>query len=77
MLSLNFKLILFSSARRIVIMYFEPVKKTYYRFPSTNNAHDLDTRYYFPEKSSHTDVDTRSVAPFSNRSLDRETYTEH
>lgn len=32
-------------------MYFEPMKKNYYRFPSSNSISDLDSRYYFPEKT--------------------------
>lgn len=31
-------------------MYFEPTKKTYYRFPSTESIKDFDSKYYFPEK---------------------------
>jgi hypothetical protein len=31
-------------------MYFEPSKKTYYRFPSTNSIHEMDSKYYFPDK---------------------------
>lgn len=57
-------------------MYFEPIKKSYYRFPSTNSIHDFDSRYYFPEKSSHTEVDTRFEAQFSNHISDRETYSK-
>lgn len=40
-------------------MYFEPSKRTYYRFPSTNSIHDLDLRYYFPEKTHASGEDTR------------------
>ena len=35
-------------------MYFEPSKKTYYRFPSATSIHDMDQRYYFPEKNSYS-----------------------
>lgn len=35
-------------------MYFEPPKKTYYRFPSSNSISHLDLRYYFPEKPHAT-----------------------
>ncbi|MFT4145137.1 MAG: hypothetical protein QM644_11840 [Mobilitalea sp.] len=31
-------------------MYFEPSKKSYYRFPSINSVHQMDSRNYFPEK---------------------------
>lgn len=31
-------------------MYFESPKKTYYRFPSTNSIHKMDSKYYFPDK---------------------------
>lgn len=29
-------------------MYFEPSKKSYYRFPSTN-INEIDNRYYYQE----------------------------
>jgi hypothetical protein len=51
-------------------MYFEPSKKTYYRFPSASSVLDLDSRYYFPEKPSHTEADTRYEASFSDRISD-------
>lgn len=31
-------------------MYFEPSKKTYYRFPSSNSIQEMDLKYYFPDK---------------------------
>lgn len=31
-------------------MYFEPSKKTYYRFPSTESIKDFDSKNYFPDK---------------------------
>jgi hypothetical protein len=31
-------------------MYFDPDKKTYYRFPSHDSVQNFDARYYFPEK---------------------------
>jgi hypothetical protein len=55
-------------------MYFEPSKKIYYRFPSTNSINDLDSRYYFPEKPSHTEFDTRLESAYTNRSSHRESY---
>lgn len=55
-------------------MYFEPSKKTCYRFPSAQSITKLDNRMYFPEKPSYADEDTR----FENRNLghvpERETY---
>jgi hypothetical protein len=41
------------------IMYFEPAKKTYYRFPSSNNKNNLDSRFYFPEKQHSSGEDSR------------------
>lgn len=38
-------------------MYFESSKKNYYRFPSLNSIHDLDSRYYFPEKTKLSEED--------------------
>lgn len=35
-------------------MYFEPSKKTYYRFPSARSVTKLDNRMYFPEKPTYT-----------------------
>ncbi|NLL73106.1 MAG: hypothetical protein GX237_06215 [Clostridiales bacterium] len=35
-------------------MYFEPTKKTYYRFPSARSVARLDSQMYFPEKPSYT-----------------------
>lgn len=44
--------------RRIVIMFFEPSKKTtYYRFPSLQSVAKLDNRMYFPEKPAHVKDD--------------------
>jgi hypothetical protein len=43
-------------------MYFEPARKTYYRFPSLNSINDFDSRYYFPEKQHSTGEDTRFEA---------------
>ena len=31
-------------------MYFEPVKKTYYRFPSANSVQNYDAKHYYPEQ---------------------------
>lgn len=40
-------------------MYFEPTKKTYYRFPSISSINDLDSKYYFPEKTHASGENTR------------------
>lgn len=40
-------------------MYFEPAKRTYYRFPSSNNMNNFDSRFYFPEKQHKSGEDTR------------------
>ena len=34
-------------------MYFEPSKKTTYRFPSAQSVAKLDNRMYFPKKPDH------------------------
>lgn len=52
-------------------MYFEPAKKTYYRFPSSNSINDFDTRYYFPEKPHASGEDIRYEARLSNDMSDR------
>jgi len=31
-------------------MYFEPTKRTYYRFPSNTSIQDFNTRYYYPDQ---------------------------
>ena len=31
-------------------MLFEPSKKNYYRFPSSNSVREMDLKYYFPDK---------------------------
>lgn len=55
-------------------MYFEPTKKTYYRFPSTNSIQELDSKYYFPDKPSHSEINTRFDTPFSNHISDRDSF---
>lgn len=40
-------------------MYFEPSKKNYYRFPSTNSIQDMDSKYYFPDKPYSSGEDIR------------------
>ncbi|MDF2537692.1 MAG: hypothetical protein K0S76_713 [Herbinix sp.] len=55
-------------------MYFEPSKKTYYRFPSTNSINDLDSRYYFPEKPIHTEFDARLETTTSTTNSNRDSF---
>lgn len=50
-------------------MYFEPAKKTYYRFPSTSSINDLDSRYYFPETHKPGDEDDTRFENKSHYSL--------
>lgn len=44
-------------------MYFEPSKKTYYRFPSTRSVYELDNRMYFPTKPAHATNDSYNNHP--------------
>ncbi len=55
-------------------MYFEPSRKTYYRFPSNQSITELDSRRYFPEKPSHLAEDIRNHAPYDNHVTEREIY---
>ena len=55
-------------------MYFEPPKKTYYRFPSTHNRMDIDSKLYFPEKPSYAEDSTRFDARLTDHVPERETY---
>lgn len=51
-------------------MYYEPSKKTYYRFPSANSIKELDSRYYFPDKpfSSGEDIRLEADADYDDKS---------
>lgn len=40
-------------------MYFEPTRKTYYRFPSHNSAQNFDERHYYPDKQYASGEDLR------------------
>ena len=48
-------------------MYFEPAKRTYYRFPSASSINEMDLKYYFPDKpydsgensSSNTEIESK------------------
>lgn len=62
-----------SSERRIIILYFEPYKKTYYRFPSARTINDLDEMNYFPERPVHED-NTLRVDNHINHHTERQTY---
>lgn len=56
-------------------MYFEPSRKTYYRFPSSHSISDMDSRHYFPEKPSFADEETRYQSKEVSHVPERETYT--
>lgn len=43
-------------------MIFEPARKTYYRFPSSNSIHAMDSKYYFPDKPYASGENTRLVS---------------
>lgn len=55
-------------------MYFEPSRKTYYRFPSNNSINDFDSRYYFPDKPYSSGEDTRYENKSLNAVSDRENH---
>lgn len=52
-------------------MYFEPVKKTYYRFPSQNSIRNFDEKYHYPQQTyaSGENIRDDSQSP-KNLSLD-------
>lgn len=49
-------------------MYFEPAKKTYYRFPSTSSTQDFEARYYYPDHPKALFDDSRFEVGVSNHS---------
>ncbi|MBH1940084.1 hypothetical protein I5677_04135 [Mobilitalea sibirica] len=53
-------------------MYFQPSKKTYYRFPSTDSINALDSRYYFPDKPGYSQESTRLENKTTNHVQERE-----
>jgi len=55
-------------------MYFEPTKKTYYRFPSSNSINNLDLKYYFPEKSRASEDDIRTTSHSGHSSVHYDSY---
>jgi len=59
-------------------MYFEPSKKTYYRFPSNNHNTDYETEneFYFPTNSANDEMETHAKFQQKNQSLGRQTYYE-
>ncbi|MDF2941617.1 MAG: hypothetical protein K0S01_475 [Herbinix sp.] len=54
-------------------MYFEPIKKTYYRFPSLTSVHDFDSKHYYPEKPRGTGEETRYENQITNHVTNCET----
>ncbi len=57
-------------------MYFEPSRKTYYRFPSSQSITDMDSRLYFPEKPSFAEEDTRYDSKEAVHVPEKETYQD-
>jgi hypothetical protein len=57
-------------------MYFEPTKKTYYRFPSLTSIHDFDSKHYYPDKPHTTGDDTRYHNHVANHVTNRESYDD-
>lgn len=55
-------------------MYFESSKKNYYRFPSVNSIHEMDSRYYFPEKPYATGDNMRQEAKSEHFTGDKEMF---
>ena len=47
-------------------MYFEPVKKTYYRFPSRTSIQNFDEKHYFPDKPYANGENTRFQEAVTN-----------
>lgn len=43
-------------------MIYEPAKKTYYRFPSSNSIHQMDSKYYFPDKPYASGENARFIS---------------
>ena len=57
-------------------MYFEPSRKTYYRFPSSQSITDMNSRLYFPEKPSYTEEDTRLASKNVMHVPEKETHND-
>lgn len=56
-------------------MYFEPTKKTYYRFPSARNVTDnLNSNLYYPDKPSNSEDDAHINSKAIHHVTERETH---
>ncbi len=55
-------------------MYFEPTKKTYYRFPSLTSVSEYDSKHYYPEKPHASGEDMRLDTQLTNHVTHRESY---
>jgi hypothetical protein len=55
-------------------MYFEPSKKTYYRFPSSNSIQEMDSKYYFPDKPYASGENTRLEADVKDTATDTDNF---
>lgn len=66
-----------SNSQEDEAMFFEPSKKTYYRFPSITSVNNLDSRFYFPEKPIHTQDDVRHDDTLTNQLSDHEMYRQY
>lgn len=53
-------------------MYFEPSKKTYYRFPSSKSVARMDQQMYFPEKPAHANHDLHHDHPSNSYMPEKE-----
>jgi len=58
-------------------MYYEqPVKKTYYRFPSQNSIRNFDEKYYYPNQPYSSGEHVRADSLQEYRDLSREPVTK-
>jgi hypothetical protein len=58
-------------------MYYEqPVKKTYYRFPSQNSIRDFDEKYYYPNRLYSSGEHVRNSSRQSYNEFSREPVTK-
>lgn len=58
-------------------MYYEqPVKKTYYRFPSQSSIRDFDEKYYYPNRMYSSGEHVRNSSQQEYMGHDRETATK-
>ncbi len=53
-------------------MYYEPVKKTYYRFPSQSSVKDFDEKYYYPTQKYSSGEHVRNSSGQNASGLSRE-----